>query len=62
MAVVPFAWAVTTPLAGSIEATVETLDFQDAALMVAEPIVAGMLVKFTVVPFVVVPMTMSPAV
>ena len=62
IAVVPFKWAVTIPVAGSIVATEGTVDFHVAAGMVAVPIVAVWLVRFTVVPCVVVPMATSPAV
>jgi hypothetical protein len=62
IAVVPFAWAVTIPLAGSIVATEATLDFQVAAAIVAVPIVADWSVRFTVAPVDVVPITISPAV
>jgi hypothetical protein len=62
MAVVPFEWAVTIPVAGSIEATEGTLELHFAAGIVAVPIVAVWLVRFTVVPVVVVPMAIRFAV
>jgi len=62
MAVMPFKWAVTIPVAGSTEATEGTLDFHVAAGISAPLTVAVWPVRFTVVLFVVVPMATSPAV
>jgi hypothetical protein len=56
IAVVPFEWDVTTPVAALIEATEGTLEAHTAAGTVDVPIVAPWPVRFTVVPVVVVPM------
>jgi hypothetical protein len=62
MAVVPFAMAVATPVVDMMEATEATLDLHVAAAIVAVPIVADWLVRFTVAPVDVVPMAISPEV
>jgi len=62
IAVVPLVTDVATPVAALIVATEGTLDFQDAAWMVAVPIVAVWLVRFTVEPLDVLPMAINPAV
>lgn len=61
MAVVPVDFAVTTPVAASIEATEGTLDSHAAALIVEPLTVADWLVRFTVVLLEVVPMAIRLA-
>ena len=62
IAVVPLETDVATPVAALMVATEGTLELQVAGWMVAVPIVAVWLVRFTVVPVVVVPMAIKLAV